>query len=140
MSICLDKVPHVSDSFCEIPALKWNDQQYLLDLHTGEGIGTAHEHILFVTSYVQLARTGMVPSTTLNLIYPILRVIVNAPHPWQNSELNPSSQRKFIDRISEWSKTLPMELTFATSRSPWAMLTQITYESVYVKLINILDC
>ncbi|KAJ5115845.1 fungal-specific transcription factor domain-containing protein [Penicillium angulare] len=114
MSICLDKVPHVSDSFCEIPALTYIDQQYLLDLHTGEGIGTAHEQILFVTSYVQLART------------------VNAPHPWQNSELNPSSQRKFIDRISEWSKALPMELTFAISRSPWAMLTQINYESVYL--------
>ncbi|KAJ5289026.1 fungal-specific transcription factor domain-containing protein [Penicillium angulare] len=108
MSMCLDRVPHVSDSFCEIPTITEVDLEDLLGEDLQGGIGTVREQVLFVINYVQLART------------------VNASHPWQNSELNPSLHKKFIDRISEWSKSLPLELAFPTSRSPWAMLTQIT--------------
>ncbi|KAH8690573.1 fungal-specific transcription factor domain-containing protein [Talaromyces proteolyticus] len=112
LSMGLDRVPHVRDDFCEISILTEDDfeESPALNFHDSFG-GTVNEQVLFVIHYVQLART------------------VNIRHPFQAYEGTTPSPNNFLERISSWSLLLPSELRFSSSsRSVWAILTQLTYD------------
>lgn len=57
--MCLDRVPHVHDNFCEISMLTGDDFEETPGPNLNDSSrGTVREQVLFVIHYVQLARTG----------------------------------------------------------------------------------
>ncbi|KAJ5132051.1 fungal-specific transcription factor domain-containing protein [Penicillium atrosanguineum] len=56
--MCLDRVPHLQDKFCEISTLTEDDFKEPSGPNLNDSFGkTVHEQVLFVIHYVQLART-----------------------------------------------------------------------------------
>ncbi|KAJ5307540.1 fungal-specific transcription factor domain-containing protein [Penicillium atrosanguineum] len=57
--MCLDRVPHLQDKFCEISTLTEDDFKEPSGPNLNDSFGkTVHEQVLFVIHYVQLARTA----------------------------------------------------------------------------------
>lgn len=139
--MCLDKAPHIVDTFCEVPVLSESDFEGL-EGSWKEG-KISRDALLFVIHHSRLALQGTWLSNIKAYHSNLLTSYqVNRPHPWGFSQIeNPEDQpqKDMMCRISNWSSSLPSELQSSKSLNTWAMLTRMITELVSIQRTTVTD-